>query len=332
MDYKIILKDIKAGKFEKVYFLHGDESYFIDVICDALEKHVLEEHERDFNQSILYGKEADFLSLIGEVNSFPMMSERRLVILKEAQSFKDIEKLETYFKEPLSSTVFVICYKHGSYDSRKKALKALAKTGVIFKSDKVREYQLTEWINSYVRSIGYEITSKAGMLLAEFVGNDISRLVNEIEKLTILVQKGTAINEVHIEENIGISKDYNVFELINAIQVGDTLKSFKIIQYFENNPKATDITIVVSSLFRLFSNIMRIHFLPNKSREAVAQALGVHPFVAGELLNARNNFDPRKLASNIETLHDFDLKSKGVGDSSSSQGELMREMVYKLLH
>jgi DNA polymerase-3 subunit delta len=332
MDYKIILKDIKAGKFEKIYFLHGEEPYFIDLISNAVEANALQEHERDFNQSVLYARETDALSLLGELNAYPMMAERRLVVLKEAQYFKDIEALEKYFDKPADTTIFVVCYKHKTYDARKKSIKAAAKNGLVFKSDKIREYQLADWINVYVKSIGYEITSKASMLLTEFIGNDISRIVNEIEKLTILVKKGTPINDVHIEENIGISKDYNIFELTNAIQLRDSLKSFKIIQYFENNPKAVEITVVISNLFRLFSNIMRIHFLPNKSREAVVQVLGVHPFVAGELLNARNNFDPRKLAVNIQVLHEYDLKAKGVGNPSASQGELMREMVFKLLH
>jgi DNA polymerase-3 subunit delta len=332
MDYKLILKDIKAKKFEKIYFLHGEESYFIDAISNAIEANALEEHERDFNQSILYGKETDAPSLLSELNTYPMMAERRVVILKEEQYFKDLDDLEKYFEKPAETSIFVICYKHKAYDARKKSIKSVAKNGLVFKSDKVKEYQLVDWINSYLKSIGYEITSKASTLLAEFIGNDLSRIVNEIEKLTILIPKGTQINDIHIEQNIGVSKDYNVFELTNAIQSRDSLKSFKIIQYFENNPKATDITVVISNLFRLFSNIMRIHFLPNKSREAVAQALGVHPFVAGELLNARNNFDPRKLAANIETLHEFDLKAKGVGNQSISQGELMREMIFKLLH
>ena len=332
MDYKLILKEIKAGKFEKIYFLHGEEPYFIDLISNAVEANALQEHERDFNQSVLYARETDALSLLGELNAYPMMAERRLVVLKEAQYFKDIEALEKYFDKPADTTIFVVCYKHKTYDARKKSIKAAAKNGLVFKSDKIREYQLADWINAYVKSIGYEITSKASMLLTEFIGNDISRIVNEIEKLTILVKKGTPINDVHIEENIGISKDYNIFELTNAIQLRDSLKSFKIIQYFENNPKAVEITVVISNLFRLFSNIMRIHFLPNKSREAVVQVLGVHPFVAGELLNARNNFDPRKLAVNIQVLHEYDLKAKGVGNPSASQGELMREMVFKLLH
>jgi DNA polymerase-3 subunit delta len=332
MDYKLILKDIKAKKFEKIYFLHGEESYFIDVISSAIESNALEEHERDFNQSILYAKETDAITLLGELNAYPMMAERRLVFLKEAQYFKDIENLEKYFENPSDSTIFVVCYKYKAYDARKKSIKAAAKNGIVFKSDKVKEYQLADWINTHVKSIGYEISSKASMLLTEFIGNDLNRIVNEIDKLTILVPKGTIINDTHIEQNIGISKDYNVFELNNAVQHRDSLKCFKIIQYFESNPKAADITVVISNLFRLFSNLMRVHFLPNKSREAVSQSLGIHPFVAGELLNARTNFDPRKLAANIETLHEFDLKAKGVGNQTTSNGELMREMIFKLLH
>lgn len=332
MDYKLVLKDIKAKKFEKIYFLHGEEPYYIDLLCDALLENVLEEHERDFNQTILYGKDVEILSLISELKSYPMMAERRLVVLKEAQDFKKIDELEAYFESPATTTIFVICHKYKTYDARKKGLKSAAKNGLVFKSDKVKEYQLSEWIQAHVKSLGYGITSKASMLLVEFLGNDLSRIVNEIEKLTILIEEGTTINDVHIEENIGISKDYNVFELTNAISVKDSVKAFKIIQYFEYNPKAVELTVAVSNLFKFFSNIMRIHFMPNKSREAIVQALGVHPFVAGELNNARNNFDPRKIASNIEILHEYDLKAKGVGNTSASQAELMREMVFKLLH
>ena len=204
--------------------------------------------------------------------------------------------------------------------------------GVVFKSDKVKEYQLSEWIQAYVKSLGFGITSKAGMLLAEFLGNDLGRIVKEIEKLSLLIEAGTTINEIHIEENIGISKDYNIFELTNAIATKDSVKAFKIVQYFEYNPKAGELVAIIPNLFTLFTRLMKIHFLPNKSRDVVAQTLGVHPFVAGELSNQRNNYDPKKLAQNIATLHEYDLKAKGVGNSTFSSGELMREMTYKLLH
>jgi len=332
MDHKLLLKEIRNKKFEKIYFLHGEEPYFIDVLTKAIQDNALEESERDFNQSILYGKDAEVLSLISELKSYPMMAERRLVILKEAQYFKAIEQLESYLENPANSTIFVICYKYKTFDARKKTLKNALKNGVVFKSEKVKEYQLAEWIQQYIKTTGYELTSKACMLLIESLGNDLGRIVKELEKLAVLIEKGTIINENHIEENIGISKDYNVFELTNAVANKDNLKALKIVGYFEHNPKAADLVFVISNLFKFFSQIMRIHFLPNKSREAVARALGVHPFVAGELTNAKNKYDPRKIAANIALIHEYDLKSKGVGNTSATQGELMREMVYQLIH
>ena len=332
MDHKLLLKEIRNKKFEKIYFLHGEEPYFIDVLTKAIQDNALEESERDFNQSILYGKDAEILSLISELKSYPMMAERRLVILKEAQYFKAIEQLESYLENPANSTIFVICYKYKTFDARKKTLKNALKNGVVFKSEKVKEYQLAEWIQQYIKTTGYELTSKACMLLIESLGNDLGRIVKELEKLAVLIEKGTIINENHIEENIGISKDYNVFGLTNAVANKDNLKALKIVDYFEHNPKAADLVFVISNLFKFFSQIMRIHFLPNKSREAVAQALGVHPFVAGELTNAKNKYDPRKIAANIALIHEYDLKSKGVGNTSATQGELMRELVYQLIH
>jgi DNA polymerase-3 subunit delta len=332
MDHKLLLKEIKNKKFEKIYFLHGEEPYFIDVLTKAIQDNALEESERDFNQSILYGKDAEVLSLISELKSYPMMAERRLVILKEAQYFKAIEQLESYLENPANSTIFVICYKYKTFDARKKTLKNALKNGVVFKSEKVKEYQLAEWIQQYIKTTGYELTSKACMLLIESLGNDLGRIVKELEKLAVLIEKGTIINENHIEENIGISKDYNVFELTNAVANKDNFKALKIVDYFDHNPKAADLVFVISNLFKFFSQIMRIHFLPNKSREAVAKALGVHPFVAGELTNAKNKYDPRKIAANIALIHEYDLKSKGVGNTSATQGELMREMVYQLIH
>jgi DNA polymerase-3 subunit delta len=332
MDHKLLLKEIRNKKFEKIYFLHGEEPYFIDVLTKAIQDNALEESERDFNQSILYGKDAEVLSLICELKSYPMMAERRLVILKEAQYFKAIEQLESYLENPANSTIFVICYKYKTFDALKKTLKNALKNGVVFKSEKVKEYQLAEWIQQYIKTTGYELTSKACMLLIESLGNDLGRIVKELEKLAVLIEKGTIINENHIEENIGISKDYNVFELTNAVANKDNLKALKIVDYFDHNPKAADLVFVISNLFKFFSQIMRIHFLPNKSREAVAKALGVHPFVAGELTNAKNKYDPRKIAANIALIHEYDLKSKGVGNTSTTQGELMREMVYQLIH
>ena len=332
MPHKAIIKDIQNKKFEKIYFLHGEEGFFIDEITKALVENVLEDHERDFNQAIMYGKDSEVLNIISEAKGYPMMAERKLVIIKEAQDLKDFDLLESYFENPSDRTVFVINYKYKTFDTRKKIAKVVAKNGLIFKSDKVKEYQLAQWISTYVKSVGYGITSKASILLSEFLGNDLSRITNELEKLFLLLEKGTDINDVHIEENIGISKDYNPFELVNAISVRDVTKAFKIANYFDHNPKAGDLMVVIPSTFNFFTKLMRIHFLTNKSSEGVAAALKVHPFVATQHINATKIYNPKKIASNIAILHEYDLKAKGIGNSSFSQGELMREMIYRLLH
>lgn len=332
MDSKAILRDIKAGNFQAVYLLHGEEPYFIDEISDAIEKYALQEHERDFNQSIVYGKDTDLPSLLNELKSYPLMAERRLVILREAQEFKQLENLEAYVESPCVSTVFVICHKYKTIDARKKIMKSIGKRVLIFKSDKVRDYQLGDWIQNQVKQLGFGITSKANMLLVESIGNDLGRIVNELNKLAIFIEKGSTITDVQIEENIGISKDYNSYELTNAIRDRDVKKALKIVSYFESNPKAATLIIIIPNLFKFFSQLMRIHFLPNKSREAIAQAIGVPPFVAGELTNAKNNFNPKMIATNIALLHEYDLKGKGLGNSSASQAELMRELVFQLLH
>ncbi len=332
MAHRSIIKDIENKKFEKIYFLHGEEGFFIDEITKALVDHVLEEHERDFNQAIMYGKDSEVLNIVSECKGYPMMAERKLVILKEAQDLKDFDLLESYFENPSDRTIFVINYKNKTFDTRKKIAKTATKNGVMFKSDKVKDYQLPDWITNYVKTVGYTITSKASILLSEFLGSDLSKITNELDKLFLLLEKGTAINDIHIEENIGISKDYNPFELINAIAVRDVPKAFNIANYFDHNPKAGDMMVVIPSAFNFFSRLMRIHFLPQKNKEAVAVALKIHPFVASQHINATKVYNPKKIAANIAILHEYDLNAKGMGNSSFSQGDLMREMIYRLLH
>ena len=332
MSHKLKIKDIKNKVFNPIYFLHGEESYFIDVISNTILEHCLEDHEKGFNQSIIYGKSADPLTLINELKSFPMGSEKRLVVLKEAQYFSKLEALCPYLENPNPSTVFVICYKHKKYDARKKSLKLSAKNGLVFYSQKVKEYQLNEWIQHYIRSQGFTINSKGTMLLGESLGNDLGRIVSEVEKLGIVLKKGTEINEQHIEENIGVSKDFNVYELTNAVAALELSKAFKIISYFELNPKAASLPQVVSALFNFFSQILKIHFLKQNSREAIAKELRVHPFVAGELTKAKNKYSPKKIAFNMEVIQEYDLKSKGYGNVSSSDSELMKELIFKLVN
>lgn len=332
MDHKLIIKNIKQHQFEKIYFLHGEEPFFIDAITDAIVENAMDDSERDFNQTIVYGKECEAGAIIADAKSYPMMGERRLVIIKEAQEFKDIDLLESYFNNPVDTTIFVICYKHKKFDTRKKLIKIAAANGLVFLSEKVRDYKLVDWISSYSKEVGYQITPKAAMLLSEFLGTDISRVVNELDKLSILIEKGTAINEVHIEENIGISKDYNFFELANAFAERDYLKASKIVNYFEKNPKMGPLIPVISNLFSYHTKLMRIHFSKDKSPAALASVLGVAPFLVAQYTKAAKIYNPKKLAENIAILQEYDLKSKGIDNSSSSDGELMKEMVYRLMN
>ncbi len=334
MDHKAIIKDIEQKKFEKIYFLHGEEAFFIDEITNAIVNNALEEHEKDFNQTIVYGKEADILALISDAKGYPMMAERKVVLIKEAQEVKDkdFELLESYFNQPSPTTIFVINYKHKKFDTRKKIAKAAAKNGLFFYAEKVKDYHLEQWITNYVRSTGYSITPKASKLLSDFLGSDLSKIVNELNKLSILLEKGTSINDIHIEENIGISKDYNAFELVNAIAIRDVQKAYAIAKYFEQNPKAGTIQQVIPNLFSFFSKIMRIHFLENKSNDAIASALKIHPFVASQHVNASKIYNPKKIASNIAILHEYDLKSKGVNNANASSSDLLTEMLFRLLH
>ncbi len=332
MDHKAVINNIRQKKFEQIYLLHGEEPYFIDLITDEIVAHALEDHERDFNQTTFYGKDADPLAIVSEAKGYPMMSERRLVVIREAQNIRDWDAFESYFAQPSPQTVLVINHKYKKADSRKKVFKTLAKNGLVFASEKVKDYQLVDWISNYVKTTGFSISPKASFLLADFLGNDLSKIVNELDKLSIVLQKGTMINDTHIEENIGISKDYNIFELTDAITSTDLTKAMKIVYYFEHNPKAADLVPVIGNLFNLFINMMKIHFLPNKAKDVVAQNLKLHPYYVSKLITASKSFPPKKIAANIEILHEFDLRSKGLGNASFSQGELMRELVYRLLN
>ncbi|TNE54188.1 MAG: DNA polymerase III subunit delta [Bacteroidetes bacterium] len=332
MDFRSLIGEIKKGVFQPIYLLHGEEPYYLDLISKEIQHRALEEHERDFNQTIVYGKDADLPALVTEANGFPMMSERRLIIIREAQDIRDWDLLERYSEKPNETTIFVLVHKYRKFDSRKKLYKHIQKSGSVFLSEKVKEYKLGEWIESYLKEKNYTITPKATSLLADFLGNDLGKISNELEKLAVLVESGTTISEVHIEENIGISKDYNIFELVNAITVRDVPKAFRIVHYFEHNPKSGSIIMVIPNMFNTFMRIMRIHFLPNKSREAVASVLKIHPYATKDLIQATKIYPPKKIASNVAILHEYDLKSKGINNSTFSQGELLRELIYKLMH
>ncbi|WP_339735572.1 DNA polymerase III subunit delta [uncultured Sunxiuqinia sp.] len=332
MDYQDILVNLKKKIYHPVYFLMGEESYFINQITDYISKNVLTDAEKSFNQHVLYGKDTDVNTIITHARRFPMMANHQVVVVKEAQNIKKIEDLEAYIKAPLTSTILVINYKYKTIDKRKSFAKQLAKSCVLFESKKIYENKLPAWINSYLSAHNYSIAPQAAAMLAEYLGTDLSKVSNELNKLIISLPEGTKIAPEHIEKNIGISKDYNIFELQNALSERNVLKSNQIINYFAANPSSNPITRTIASLYYYFMKILTLHFLTDKSPNAVASALQVAPFFVRSYMDAAKVYNPKKLVAIMEILREYDMKSKGFGNVSTSAGDLQKEMIYKILH
>lgn len=333
MSYEQIISSLKKKEYKPIYFLMGEEPFFIDKITDFIATKVLQEHERDFNQTVLYGKDTTVNEIIAIAKRFPMMSEHQVVIVKEAQHVKQIEDLEKYLAQPLNSTILVINYKFKKLDKRKAVAKLIAKTGVIFESEKLRDYKIPDWINEKISKVGLTIQQKNCMLLSEFLGTDISKIDNEIKKLQLILPKGSEVTTEVIEKNIGISKDYNIFELQSALAKKDVLKSNRIAIYFAQNPKSNPFVLSISSLFNYFSKVLQLHYSANKQNDnALAGELKVHPFFVKEYKAAAQNYSPKKLVKIVSYLREYDLKSKGVNNISTDDGELLRELIFKILH
>lgn len=331
-EVKDIIQHFKDKKPRPIYWLHGEEPYYIDEISNAATTLLLEEHEKDFNQTVVYGKDTDLSVLLGQLKQFPMMADFQLVVLKEAQDVKNWDVLESYFEQPVPTTVFVVCHKYKKADARKKFIKNIQKSGIVFESKKIYENQMDGWIRNFLRTKDFTISVKASALLIDFLGNDLSKVVNELEKLSIVLAKGTEINETHIEENIGISKDYNPFELSNAIAQRDILKANKIINYFDQNPKAAHITMLIPSIFGFFERLMRAHFVGIKNSNDAQSKLRLNYYAAQELVAAMRIYNPKKIAANIAILHEYDLKSKGLNRGPGSDADLLRELIFQLMH
>jgi DNA polymerase III subunit delta len=346
-----ILLDLKRKIFKPVYFLCGEEAYYIDLISDYIEHNALDEADRSFNQHIVYGKDLDLTSIIGLAKQFPMMSEHQVVIVKEAQNLKELNKsagddegssaskstggaaqLLHYVNSPQSSTILVFCYKYKSLDKRSALAKAIQKQAVFLETSKLYDNQLPDWINNFASEKGYKINPKASFLMAEFLGNDLSKIVNEFDKLVINTPAGSEITAELVQDNIGISKDYNVFELQDALAKKDILKANRIINYFAANEKEHPLVMTLSSLYGYYSKILKFHFLPDKSKFAAAQALGVNPFFVDGYAKAAANYNTGKLKNIFNYLKEYDLKSKGVDNSNVTHGELMKELIFKILH
>lgn len=332
--YEEIARDLKNRIYKPVYYLMGEESYYIDRISEYIAQTVLNENEKEFNQTILYGADTDIATIINAAKRYPMMSKYQVVIVKEAQGVKNIDELSYYLQKPLESTILVLCHKHGVLDRRKKLAAEIEKVGVLFESKKIKDTQLAGFITSYLKRKSIEIEPKASEMMAEFVGTDLSRMAGELEKLIITLPKGQKrITPEQIEQNIGISKDYNNYELRNALIIKDVFKSNQIIKYFEENPKTNPLQMTLSVLFNFFSNLMLAYYAPEKSEQGIAAQLGLKsPWQSKDYLAAMRKYSGVKVMQIIGEIRYCDAKSKGVGNSSLGDGELLRELVYKILH
>ena len=333
MTFEQLLSELQNKKFQPIYLLMGDEPYFIDRITEYIEKNALQESEKSFNQVVLYGNDVDAAAVINTSKRYPMMSEYQVVIVKEAQNIKNFDDLVYYVESPLKSTILVLNYKYKKLDKRKKLYGAFTKNAVVFESDKLYESKIPEWITGYLGKKGFAIQPAASVLLSEFLGNDLGKIVNELEKLILtLPQNEKAITPSHIEKNIGISKDYNNFELQNALAVKDVLKANRIINYFDKNQKNNPFTLTITSLYFYFSKILLYHSLPDKSKGNVASALKINPYFVNDYQKAAKNYPFNKTKNIISLLREYDLKSKGVGNVSASPGDLLKELIYKIIH
>ena len=332
--YEEIARDLKNRIYKPVYYLMGEESYYIDRISEYIAQTVLNENEKEFNQTILYGADTDIATIINAAKRYPMMSKYQVVIVKEAQGVKNIDELSYYLQKPLESTILVLCHKHGVLDRRKKLAAEIEKVGVLFESKKIKDTQLAGFITSYLKRKSIEIEPKASEMMAEFVGTDLSRMAGELEKLIITLPKGQKrITPEQIEQNIGISKDYNNYELRNALIIKDVFKANQIIKYFEENPKTNPLQMTLSVLFNFFSNLMLAYYAPEKSEQGIAAQLGLKsPWQSNDYLAAMRKYSGVKVMQIIGEIRYCDAKSKGVGNSSLGDGELLRELVYKILH
>jgi DNA polymerase III subunit delta len=332
MEHKEIIGDLKKKKYAPVYFLMGEEPYFIDLISDYAEKQILDETEREFNLQVLYGRDVDVETIVSEAKRYPMMSDKQVVIIKEAQNIRNIEALENYVAAPLDSTLLFICYKYKTLDKRKTFPKTLAKKGVLFESKKLYDNKVPDWISGYLKEKNYTASPKATALLTEYLGADLGKIANELDKLMINLKEGSEITPDHIQNNIGISKDYNAFELTAALGKKDLLKSNRIVNYFAANPKEHPMPVTITTLYSYFVKILQYHYLSDKSSGNAAKVLGVNPYFLKDYIEASNNFPPRKIKDIVSALREYDLRFKGFDNASAEEGELLKEMVYKILH
>jgi len=328
-----LYKDLKNKIYHPIYFLCGDEPYYIDKITEYIMQNVLTEAEKSFNQTVIYGKDTDAVVVTNTARRFPMMANYQLVVVKEAQDLKNFDDLIHYVKSPLKSTLLVINYKYKSLDKRKVIYKSLQENAVYYESKKLYDNKIPEWISNNLAKRNYKIEPKAAILLTEFLGNDLSKVSNELDKLIIVLNDNTkTITSQDIERNIGISKEYNNFELQNALRTKDVLKANQIINYFADNQKNNPIVVTLSLLYQFFSRILIYHSLADKSKNNVAASLKISPYFTSDYESAARVYSPSKVVQIISLLREYDLKSKGYGNVSTGPGDLLKELIFKILH
>lgn len=334
MTFEQIVTDIKNRKFAPIYLLMGDEPYYIDYLTNLLLENIIPEDEKDFNQTVLYGSETDVPSIVNSCRSFPMMSDHQLVVIKEGQNLKKIEELEVYAKSPLGSTVFVLNYKGGNLDKRKKLYATIDKNGAVFESKKIPDYKIPGFVNTLCVSKGFTVDAKSAQMLTDFLGNDLSKLVNEIDKLILSIPANEKrITAELIERNIGISKDFNNFELLKAVISRDILKANQIADYFEKNPKNNPLIVTLVVLFNFYSNLMVCYWAKDKSENGISQELGLrNSFQAKDYIIALKSYNAFKSMEIISLIREYDAKCKGINNSSASDGELLKELLFKMMH
>jgi DNA polymerase III subunit delta len=335
---ELVLASLKSRKFAPVYFLQGEETYFIDLISDFIEKHALPEHEKGFNQIVCYGKDSTVGTLLTQARRFPMMAEKQVIIVKEAQDITDLGReeaqklLESYVERPLSSTILVLNHKHKTLDGRKSLAKILDKHAVLVESKKLYDNKLPEWITAYLKEKGFAIHPAATQMLADSIGNDLSRLSNEIDKLLINCKGTKEISTDLVQQYVGISKEYNMFELQKALTNKDILKANQIIQYFEANPKSNPAIVVIATLFTFFCKLLVSHESSDKSEAGLAKTLGINPFFVKEYQQALRMYPLMKVIHVIHYLRVADLQAKGVDSGQMTEGQILKELIYKILH
>lgn len=330
MSAEKILSEWKKGRFKPIYWLEGDEPYFIDMLVDYAEHKILSESEAGFNLTIFYGRDADWAAVVNACRRYPMFAERSVVLLKEAQHMRDIDKLEPYIENPLSSTVFVVSYKEKKVDARTKFAKLLKQNAEVFTTKKIYDSQLPEWASNMVQQHGLTINQKALQLLVDHIGNDLSRIQNEIEKLAVNLGSRKNITEDDIETYIGVSKEFNVFELQDAMVRRDLAKAIRIIQYFEANPKAAPIQMMLPALYNFFSKVYMI-FGVQGDEKTLATAIGVNPYFIKDYIAAAKNYAYEGVERILLLLHEYNLRSVGVNNAGAEDSSLMKEMVVKMM-